>query len=201
MPITKIQAESMNLADTYAFTGTVSGTNGAWNLLNTQDASSSSTVAFTSTHITDDYNHYVVVQEDIVFSIDGADGRLRYSTDNGSTIGSNLSRFIQISYDGTYRVEGQDVSLSSVATYSSVDGVNSNNNGIGCMILHFFNLRSTTKKKLIWAEIQNHTQGGDAGKYKVGHFGIDTTSAVNYLRFELNNGVYTSGKFKLYGVS
>ena len=25
MPITKIQAESMNLADTYAFTGTVSG--------------------------------------------------------------------------------------------------------------------------------------------------------------------------------
>ena len=28
MALSKIQAESMNLADTYAFTGTVSGTNG-----------------------------------------------------------------------------------------------------------------------------------------------------------------------------
>ena len=28
MPLSKIQAESMNLADTYAFTGTVSGASG-----------------------------------------------------------------------------------------------------------------------------------------------------------------------------
>jgi len=47
MALSKIQAESINLADTFAFTGTVSGTDGGFAYLAEQDASSTTQVDFT----------------------------------------------------------------------------------------------------------------------------------------------------------
>ena len=50
MAITKIQSESMNLADTYAFTGTVTGAGGS----NTPAFFAQSTNTEDNTNITDD---------------------------------------------------------------------------------------------------------------------------------------------------
>ena len=60
MALSKIQAESMNLADTYAFSGTVTGA-GDPSLVKIHEenvTSSVTHVAFTSTHITDTYHTY-----------------------------------------------------------------------------------------------------------------------------------------------
>ena len=46
MPLSKIQAESMNLADTYAFTGTVSGASQMVKI-STTTASNAANVSFT----------------------------------------------------------------------------------------------------------------------------------------------------------
>ena len=191
----------LDLTANYAFTGTVTGA-GAYNLLQTQTADNSSTITFTSTYITSTYNHYYVVCEGATFSVDGADGTFEFSTNNGSSYSSNGSNYNQLAYDGTFRVNGPTTSLSSMRTFSSVDGDNSNNNGIGCLEMHLFNLNATSDKKLVWYVAQNHTQNGDAGKYLIGHYGLDTTSAINNIRFGLNSSAnYVTGKFKLYGVS
>ena len=48
MPLSKIQAESMNLADNYDFTGTVSGAGaGAWEVVNSTTSTSTSTAEVT----------------------------------------------------------------------------------------------------------------------------------------------------------
>ena len=194
-----ITSDKINLANTFAFTGTVTGA-GAYELLQTQTASSSSTISFTSTYLNSTYNHYYVVIENATFSTDGADGTFEFSTDNGSSYSSTGSFFNQLAYDSTFRVNGPTVSQSSMRTFSSVDGDDSNNNGIGCLEMHMFNLSSTADKKLVWFVTNQHTQGGDAGKYLIGQFGLDTTSAVNNIRLGLNSGTFVTGKFKLYGV-
>ena len=199
MSKTTVASTGIDLSDTFAFTGTVTGA-GAYELLQTQTASSSSTISFSSTYLTSTYNHYYVVIENATFSADGADGTFEFSANNGSSYLSNGSFFNQLAYDSTFRVDGPTVSQVSMRTFSSVDGDNSNNNGIGCLEMHMFNLSSTTDKKLIWFVVNQHTQGGDAGKYLIGQFGLDTTSAVNNIRLGVNSGNIVTGKFKLYGV-
>ena len=194
-----ITSAKINLANDFAFTGTVTGA-GAYELLQTQTASSTSTISFTSTYLNSTYNHYYVVIENATFSTDGADVTFEFSANNGSSYLANGSFFNQLAYDSTFRVDGPTVSQVSMRTFSSVDGDNSNNNGIGCLEMHMFNLSSTTDKKLIWFVVNQHTQGGDAGKYLIGQFGLDTTSAVNNIRLGVNSGTFVTGKFKLYGV-
>ena len=200
MSKTTVASTGIDLSDNFAFTGTVTGA-GAYELLQTQTADSSSTITFTSTYITSTYNHYYVVCEGATFSVDGADGTFEFSTNNGSSYSSNGSNYNQLAYDGTFRVNGPTTSLSSMRTFSSVDGDNSNNNGIGCLEMHLFNLNATADKKLVWYVANQHTQNGDAGKYLIGHYGLDTTSAVNNIRFGMgSSSTFVTGKFKLYGV-
>ena len=61
MPLSKIQAESMNLADTYAFTGTVSGAGGLVKLLNTTASSGASEYIVDSTYINSTYDNYKII--------------------------------------------------------------------------------------------------------------------------------------------
>ena len=194
-----ITSAKINLANTFAFTGTVTGA-GAYELLQTQTADSSSTITFTSTYITSTYNHYYVVIENATFSTDGSSGTFEFSTDNGSSYSSTGSFFAQNAYDGTFRTVGPTTSQSSMNTFTSVDGDDNNNNGIATLELHLFNLNSTTDKKLGWGIASRHTQNGDAGGYRIYQYGLDTTSAVNNIRFGMSSGTYVTGKFKIYGV-
>lgn len=85
MALSKIQAESMNLADTFAFSGTVSGA-GGMELLQTQTASSDvANITFTSTVLTSTYSTYFVTGK----IIGSGNFNLFPSIDNGSNY--NLS--------------------------------------------------------------------------------------------------------------
>ena len=200
MSKTTVASTGIDLSDNFAFTGTVTGA-GAYELLQTQTADSSSTITFTSTYITSTYNHYYVVIENATFSTDGASGTFEFSTDNGSSYSSTGSFFAQNAYDGTFRTVGPTTSQSSMNTFTSVDGDDNNNNGIATLELHLFNLNSTTDKKLGWGIASRHTQNGDAGGYRIYQYGLDTTSAINNIRFGMSSGNIDSGTIEMYGIN
>lgn len=68
MALSKIQAESMNLADTFNFTGTVSGAGGFVHLVTTTISSSVSSVDFNSTYINSDYKTYKIIYRGVTLS-------------------------------------------------------------------------------------------------------------------------------------
>ena len=71
MPLSKIQAESMNLADNYAFTGTVSGA-GQMVKISTTTASDVSAVEFTELSTASTYSHYKIILDNVTASTDNA---------------------------------------------------------------------------------------------------------------------------------
>jgi len=94
MALSKIQAESMNLADTYAFSGTVSGTNDTNHLVKLFSSISSSAVDKVETDtVTSSYSNYLLIGN--VVATDGQnssvdiylrsnDGSSNYSVSSGS---------------------------------------------------------------------------------------------------------------------
>ena len=72
MPLSKIQAESMNLADTYAFTGTVSGTPSGLTKISTTVASNAANVSFTGLDTTSTYSMYKIVMDNVTAQSDNA---------------------------------------------------------------------------------------------------------------------------------
>ena len=56
MALTKVEADGINLADTFAFTGTVSGTNTYVPLLNVDNISDVASYHIDNTHINDSFD-------------------------------------------------------------------------------------------------------------------------------------------------
>jgi len=61
MPLSKIQSESMNLADNYAFTGTVSGAGGLVKLFSQSGVTAQSSYDIDSTYINSTYDDYYFI--------------------------------------------------------------------------------------------------------------------------------------------
>ena len=199
MAISKIQAESMNLADTYAFTGTVSGAS-QFTLLSTQTASDDSTINFNNTLITSTYDHYMFVLNNLRFSVDGSDIYYCSSVDNGSSFPSSHSWIRNNIYDGTYR-NNIETSQSCVTIFGSVDGTNSSNSGANTGVIHLFNGNGTNTYKGGFSTMMQSNQSGNANIIRDVKFTLNNTTAVNYVRFSTSSGNIVDGTIKLYGVS
>ena len=72
MPLSKIQAESMNLADTYAFTGTVTGTPSGLTKISTTTASNATSVSFTGLDTSSTYSMYKIVVDNVTSQTDNS---------------------------------------------------------------------------------------------------------------------------------
>ena len=199
MALSKIQAESMNLADTYAFTGTVSGAS-QFTLLSTATASNDSTINFNNTIITSTYDHYMFVLNNVRFSIDGADIYICTSVDNGSSFPASHSYYENLFYDGTYRIY-QQTSQSCVRIFSSVDGTNSSNNGFNSGIIHLYNGNGSNSHKGGHTIMAQSDQSGNVQQNLDTKFSLNNTGTINYVRFSTSGGNYVDGTIKVYGVS
>ena len=199
MPLSKIQAESMNLADTYAFTGTVSGAGGLVKLITTNITSSTATANFNSTYITDTYDIFQLRYSGLDPVNDDVSLRGRFSTDNGSS-------FITTTYKTGYYYNkisgsGSSQSGSSQSNYFSDTLTVGNDSGFQHGgIITFYGLRSTTHHKVL---IQEHVINGTNGvPYHVAqNWYIENTSAINYLEMSFSSGLISKGIFSLYGVA
>jgi len=99
MSVTKVSSAMQDLTDDYAFSGTVTGTNGAWNLIGTSAASNSASLTITGLDAT--YDAFAIVCTDLNPATDGGVLELQIGDSSGVDVGGSDYRFhTQGQYDG-----------------------------------------------------------------------------------------------------
>ena len=125
MALSKIQAESMNLADTFAFTGTVTGTNNLVKLAQTSVTSSVGSVEFNSSIMdSSTYRNFYFTFNSARCVNGNYDLRLRFSSDNISSFMTTIGQYKYEQINGTDNGRGH--SLGS--HYLTLDEENSDTN-------------------------------------------------------------------------
>ncbi len=195
MALTKIQAEGVNLADTFAFTGTVSGTDKGMSLL--LDATISSAVSeydISSTYINSTYDAYYL------------DASFHPATDNvmlymrpivgGSVVTSGIAYSTYgIEHGLIYGDSGAYIRLARTEI-GNADGESITISG------HLQNINSTTIP-FTFSGLNNSvkTDGQHEGSIVTGQLVVGSrASVVNGLRLYFSSGNIESGTVKLYGL-
>ena len=174
---------------------------GQWTHLLTSTASSSSSIAFSSTYITTTYLDYMIVCSGIKTSADGATAQIRMSTDNGSSYLSayRAARDAYGSDDATVNYGASSASAIYIQGGSATG--NATGEGFSSVITVFDPLKqsgTTGSRTILTAQTGYHDNSGDltianvAGANKV-------NTAVNNIKFDFDSGNIASGKVTLYG--
>jgi len=164
-------------------------------LLNTQTASSSSTLSFTSVISANFVNYYVKFVE-IVPSTNNVSFQMLFSTNNGSTYLSTVYEWGNVIVDtsGTLNTTGSSSDSSiTIAPNLSSTAANSLNG-----VMNIFSLNSNTYKPKLWMSGTYTNTTTCAGIRCMGS--NDGTTAVNAIRFQMSSGNIASGSIYLYGL-
>lgn len=174
---------------------------GAWNLLETQTASNSTSIDFTS-NINGTYKYYTIRCINVIPATDGTYLGLRYSTDGGSSYISatnyTFHRQASDSSSAGYGTGGS-TAVSSNFILASQIGSDTNESGYSSTII----LNDPSNSSVYKTLNASYTQIDDSGRAVGGSFFgfYPTASAVDALRFFMGSGNIESGIFKLYGIS
>ena len=172
-------------------------------LLETQTASSSSTISFTS-NIDSTYKEYIFKYIDIHPSADAVEFQFNLSTDGGSNYDvTKTTTFFRATHleDDTsafaYRT-GNDLAQST-AFQMLLDGVGNDDDSSACGTLHLFNPSDTTfVKHFLTRNVLYQYESGLRDCFMAGYG--NTTSAVDAVQFKMSSGNIDSGTIKMYGV-
>ena len=178
---------------------------GSMTLLQTQTASSSSTIDFTS-NIDSTYDSYVFKFIDIHPSTNS------YTQFQATTDGTNYNTTITTTSFASYHPEADNFAIleyrtaEDLAQSTSFKGINGadqvGTDNDNCMVgtLHLFNPSSTTFVKHFIARTQSISNGGlSIDYYTAGYF--NTTSAITGIQFKNGSGNIDAGTIKMYGVA
>ncbi len=198
-------ANNQSLTAITALPSAVSG--GAMNLLETQTASSSSTLSFTS-NIDSTYKEYVFKFYDIHTNADQVDLTFNGSIDTGSNynVTKTTTFFESFHNEGDSSAEvgylaGADLAQST-AFQPLASGLGNANDESLAGTLHLFNPSDTTfVKNFISIINQSYRIGlpGSINQFVAGYF--NTTSAIDAVQFKMESGNIDAGVIKLYGIS
>ena len=196
-------ANNQSLTAITALQSAVSG--GAMTLLESQTASSSATISFTS-GIDSTYKEYIFKFIDIHPSAD----RERFSFQANASGGSGYNETITSSAFGAHHNEADDTTAlgydaaedqaqgTAFQFISNTLGNDADQNMNGT--LHLFAPSSTTFVKHFMAE-SNVAQNSDYSIHRFHSGYINTTSAITEIQFKMSSGNIDSGVIKLYGIS
>jgi len=171
--------------------------------LQTQTASSSSTITFSSTYLTTTYKKYYLDYTDIVISSDGGNIAATVSENNGSSYTtSGYQHWRIISTSGT---SNNTIASSGNANNSNLLmigtgvglGTGADESGSGRMTI--FNPFSADAKLFI-CEGLNFSQSGQLVQQNI-YQGLLTSTIINNIKITPNTGTIVSGIFTLYGVT
>ena len=195
-------ANNQSLTAITALPSAVSG--GAMTLLETQTASSSATLSFTS-NIDDTYDEYVFKFIHIHPADDNADLKFQCSIDGGSNYNVTMTT---TAFNAWHNEAGDNTSLQylnneqaqgtafeNLATYVGAD-----NDQCTSGYLHLFSPASTVFVKHYitrFSVLTHHDFMVD--EPRAGYF--NTTSAINAIQFKFDSGNIDAGVIKMYGVS
>ncbi len=196
MALSKIQAESMNLADTYAFSGTVSGAGGKDLLLSDTISSAVAQYDISSTYINGTYDEYI-----LDYNLAPATNAVHLDTkvfiggtlQTGSIYGYENSSNSGSSYGSS---NGSTVSRLTVAPIGNATGEHITGS------LNLRNVNSSTFTFNYFGSNNLYNTSGDHQSTKSHGMlaGANRTSIINGFRLHFNSGNIASGTVKLYGV-
>ena len=177
---------------------------GTLTLLSTQTASASATISFT-TGLDSTYDEYIFKFINIHPASDGTKFMFNASTDSGSNY--NVTK-TTTSFRAYHDEADTGTELSYITAYDLAQGTgnqyldqnsgNDNDQNL-CGVLQLFNPSSTTYVKHFIARTSSvFASDGVTDMYIAGY--LNTTSAVNAIRFQMDSGNIDDGIIKLYGV-
>ena len=195
-------ANNNSLSAITSLPAAVSG--GAMTLLETQTASSSSTISFTS-GIDSTYDEYVFrfinmqsASTDVAFQVNFRDGSTAYDATKTTTFfyaqHQEDASSTALSYLAS-RDEAQSTDAQHLTTNVGRTGSDSASG-----YLQLFNPSSTTFVKHFMARLSNHdTNGSEVDTFVAGYCNV--TTAIDGVQFTMSSGDITAGTIKLYGIS
>jgi len=195
-------ANNNSLSAITSLPASISG--GAFTLLQTQTASSSSSISFTS-NIDSTYDAYMF--KFINIHAGTLDARLTFQADTGTntnynqTITSTSFRTFHDESDSTalmgYQTGSDQAQGTSFERLTESFAINNDDNGGG--YLQIFNPSSSTFVKHFIANTNvNRNGGGISQNFQAGYF--NTTTALTRFQFKMSSGTF-DGVIKLYGIS
>ena len=174
-------------------------------LLATQTASSSASLAFTSS-INSTYKQYIFSYSNMHPATDGAKFQCNFSTDGGSNYNINKT---STAFMARHREGGAVASLAFYATEAldnatgyqplSVKGVLNDADAQCSGIITLYNPSSTTFVKQYISEAVAYQEDDEATNGFVAGY-ANTTSAINAVAFQFSSGNIDAGTIKMYGV-
>ena len=198
-------ANNQSLTAITALPSAVSG--GAMNLLETQTASSSSTISFT-TNIDDTYDEYVFKFYDIHPATNAVD--FLFQADTGTN--TNYNQTITSTHfiagheeaDGdatlTYRTDGdlaQSTSFQQLNEYNTIG--NDNDQSLAGTLTIYDPSNTTFVKHFIATTDLAEQNDYQVNSFIAGYF--NTTTALTRVQFKMSSDAIDAGTIKLYGVS
>lgn len=161
---------------------------GAWTLIQTQEASTSSTISF-STGIDSTYDHYVIVISDVVASGNMA-LRMATSTDGGSTYDSGASNY-------AYAVQGREIGGTDSDTQNTGQTfcqIGASTHSSFSAIVDLYNPSGTSQTGWYTRFISDDIMSTGMGRRL-------SAADVDAIQFAGSSGTFTTGRFTLYGIS
>ena len=210
MALSKLAANSFDLTDNYAFTGTTTGANSTQKLflIKNLDASSSGTLSFVdgsdSVDLDNTYKTYLFRFVNIHPANDNVDFEFQGNAAGGSGFNETITSSMFIAEhkendntDFTYRGSNEQAQGTSFQDIAYNVG-NDNDQGLSGE-LYLFNPSNTTFVKHFMANIATHAhQENIINHYTAGYF--NTTSAIDEIQFKFSGGDIDSGRIALYGI-
>jgi len=203
--LSKIKANSLNLAGTFGFSGTVTGFDDTPLVLISTFTSDGSddTASFTS-NINSTYKEYLFVFNNLHPETDDKSFSFNGSIDGGSNY--NVTKTTNL-FQAQHREDDASASLdydtsNDIAQgtgYSNISSGTSNNNDASCCgILKLFNPSSTTYVKHFISIGNGDHPNSSRNVFNAGYF--NTTSAINAIQFKMSSGQIQGGTIDLFGV-
>ena len=196
-------ANNNSLSAVTSLPASISG--GDMTLLQTQTASSSATIDFTS-NIDSTYDVYLFKIINCHPSSDEVDFSFQGSTNGGSSFGVTMT---STGFSAYHKEDGSSSGLGYEGQLDQAQGTgfhqlsydtSYDNDHCICGELFLYNPSSTTfLKHFKLRASNNHYQNFQLDSYGAGYF--NTTSAINGIQFKFGSGNIDSGVIKLYGIS
>ena len=196
MALTKVRAGGVNLADTFAFTGTVSGS-GMDLLLNSTISSAVAQFDISSTYMNSTYDDYQVLAT--LFPSSDNIHLIMSVFESGSVLTGDKYCFEAASHAGSTYLQSNSIHRFGM-NYTQIGG----NVGEG-ITLNFTcsNVNSTTQSFCYGGNAEHFNSSGNLESQSIGGSLLvaNRDVVVNGLRISFESGNITSGIVKVYGIS
>jgi len=195
---TTVASTGIDLSDTFAFTGTISGL--GLNLLSSITISDGDSVVEVPNVLSSTYKTFLMIGTGIEIDTDDNHIRFQISTDNGSSF---VSSSIYDTQGTGYNAGSAETPINQTNTaYGTIAGYGNLGSAAGettSFELWMANPSDTTVNKMLWGHQVSQKTNGTLLDADVGMM-IEQTAAYNAFRIYPSGGNFDAGTLKIYGV-